>query len=338
MPRRLRESLQWARRALKDEVLGFTFRSPLQSVPTAGPKDSLEYYLYSDSLSWDIMRLDPAGVPVCRGRLWTEAYCPGYIAWYGLINLGHHLRQRRRDSLSVFLSQVEWLEKSAVEGRSGAAVWPSTIEWQEGRHRLRAPWASAFNQGLALSALVRGYRMTGRSALLDLCCHGADVFRYDVEDGGLRSRCHDSTLYTEYPGYAPPGVLDGILWSLLGLYDVAVESERDDIMRLFREGVDGVRACLPEWDYRSKWSWYGDKEYLSPPLWHAEHCLMLDILGRLANDRTLVAFAEKWNPGRLTAADRLEIYVTFLLTKNMSRLRHRTWRQKTVIGTVDPAG
>ncbi len=64
--------------ALREEVLGFRFDYPLEIVSQAGPKESLEYYLYSDRLSWDVMRLDEVGIPrVWRRKVYRPDSLPG---------------------------------------------------------------------------------------------------------------------------------------------------------------------------------------------------------------------------------------------------------------------
>jgi hypothetical protein len=73
------ESLRYAVRALRSEFLQFRFDYPIEIDPDAGPKESLHYYLYSDGLSWDIMSMDPTGVPRVRTRLAGVIYKPAYI-------------------------------------------------------------------------------------------------------------------------------------------------------------------------------------------------------------------------------------------------------------------
>ena len=98
--------LRHAARAMREEVMDFRFEYPLEIVPNAGPKQSLEYYLYSDRLSWGVMRLDSAGIPRVWGRVTGPVYRPGFIAWWGLVNLGHYLRHRDQVSRDVFLNQL----------------------------------------------------------------------------------------------------------------------------------------------------------------------------------------------------------------------------------------
>ena len=176
-------------------------------------------------------------------------------------------------------------------------------------------------QGVVISALVRAYRVTGDKELLALCNHAADVFEKNIEDGGVRSSEQGWTLYEEYPGYPLARVLDGFLVSLLGLYDLAIETGRVDVQRLFDQGISGLRQTLDYWNFRGKWSWYGARVYLCPSHYHKFNWVLLSILGRLTRDETLTHCADLWSRNGRTVADKIEIFSMFALTKNLARLR-----------------
>lgn len=322
------EGWRCAIRALRKEILEFRFDYPLQIVPQGADKDSLHYHLYGDSLAWEALRLDADGIPQAWYRSTGSVYWPSYIAWYGLVQLGHFLRHGDRRYVSVFLKQVSWLERNAVVRSDGAVVWPMNFDYPVGPILLKAAWISAYTQGLVISALVRAWRLTKRPRLLELLKSSANVFGLDVEDSGVRVLLDGHALYTEVPGGAPPGILDGFMTSLLGLYDLQAETGDPVVRRLFDEGIEGLKYALPRWDYRNKWSWYGCRAYLSPPAYHYQNCLLLEILARLSRQPVLAEYAQRWNPHHLSALGRTEIYLRFVLTKNQSRLRHRTWRQK----------
>jgi hypothetical protein len=97
---------------------------------------------------------------------------------------------------------------------------------------------------------------------------------------------------------------------------------------LVEEGIEGLKYALPRWDYGNKWSWYGCRAYLSPPAYHNQNCLLLEVLAGLSREPRMAEYAHQWSPKRLSALGRTEIYLGFVLTKNVNRLRHRTWRQK----------
>jgi len=324
--------LKCAFRTLYEEVAEFRFDYPLMTAPEAGPKESLYYYLYRYSKTprcRSVMRFDPNGIRQEWSRVTGVVYRPASVAMHGLSNLGHYLRSGNRAYLNVFLNQVNWLEQHAVIRTDGAVVWPHDFDLQEGPVLLRAPWVSANVQGFVISALVRGWRITRGPRLLELLKRSSRVFELDCESNGIRVRAEGHILFTETPGLPAPGIMDGFMRSLLGLYDLYVEIGDPKVYELFRQGVDGLRYFLPRWDYRKKWSMYSNRDYLCPPAYHCLNRMLLTVLARLTGDVQFAEYAEAWDPAHLSPLDRTEIYFAFLLTKNACRLRYRTWRQNT---------
>lgn len=321
---------------LYGEIAEFRFDYPLVIVPEAGPNDSLHYYWYKYSKIppyRPVMRLDSNGIPRVWNRVTGVAYRPAFVAMYGLNNLSHYLRGRGQAYLDVFLNQVEWLEEHAIIRADGAVVWPHDFDLREGSVLLRAPWLSANVQGLVISALVRGWRITRRPRLLELLKGSARVYHLDWEDNGIRIGSEGHVVYTEFPGVPAPGVMDGFMTSLLGLYDLYVETGDPAVKELFEEGTKGLRHFLPRWDYRKKWTVYSNRCYLCPPGYHYLNRVLLSALARVTGDSCFAEYAEAWDPDRLSTLDQVEIYLAFLLTKNACRLKHRTWRQRARIGT-----
>ena len=313
-------ALGWAWRAVRNELLAFRFRYPVESISGAGAKDSLRYHVYSERLFVDAMEIDGDGVPRQRSRLFGISYNPAYVAWYGLLALDEAVRTADATRVGRFLAQVQWLEREAVV-RGDAVVWPYTFDWREGHCDLKAPWISAMAQGLAMSVLVRGARVTGRKELLDLARAATRVFERGIDEGGVVTRDGHHVLYEEYPGRPLPRVLDGFLFSLLGLYDVAVETDDVGIWQLFRSGVTGLVAALESWNYRGKWSWYGSHGYLCPPQYQALNAALLEGLAGLTGEPRLAWYAQRWKAVNLSFWDKVEIFTVFLITKNGARLR-----------------
>ena len=290
-------------------------------VPQAGPADSLYYYVRSKFLFLDDLDFDDAGIARKRYRAQGPQYNPLFIAWWGLVNLDKFLLDDDKDGLQEFLTQVNWLAANAVEREGDQVVWPCYFYWQEGLARLSSPWISAMYNGVVISALVRAYRITKEEKLLDLCERGTRIFELPIGKGGVRTVEGDVALYEEYPIYPLPRVLDGFLFSLLGLYDLAMQTGSDRVRRLFDDGVTGAKHMLSSWDYRGKWSWYGTHGYLCPPHYHKLNGLLLLILAELTKDRQLAEAGARWNPTRLSRSDKAEIYLMYAMTKNLARLR-----------------
>jgi len=86
--------------------------------------------------------MDPTGVPRARNRRTGVVYKPAYIVWWGLVNLGHFLRQHDEPSRIAFLRQVDWLEANAVIRSDGSVVWPNNFDCLQAKTLLKAPWIS----------------------------------------------------------------------------------------------------------------------------------------------------------------------------------------------------
>jgi len=317
----LSHSLFYAARALRRELFGFRFDYPIEKIQEAGPVDSLHYYVSSDRLFLDDLEFDRHGIAMKHYRVQGLQYNPLFIAWWGLVNLEQYLRVKEDKFLQNFLIQVEWLRTNAVEREDGVAVWPCYFGWQEGRARLASPWISAMYQGVVISALIRAYRITGDKGFLSLCERATRVFERNIQDGGVRTIEGGQVLYEEYPVYPLPRVLDGFLFSLLGLYDLYVQTGDAGVKRLITEGVQGLLSQLDSWNYRNKWSWYGTHGYLCPPHYHKVNCLLLTVLGNLTGEKALLQLSERWDVRNRSVLDKLEIFLVFMVTKNLARLR-----------------
>lgn len=313
--------LPWALAAMGNELFRFRFAFPIDLVDDAVRPGTHRYYVHSEALFSDHLRCDGAGVVVNAYRAQGPQYNPAFIAWFAFTSLERYSRSLEPTHLESFHAQVRWLRENAVARPDGTTVWQYGFDWQEGRCLMKAPWISAMSQGLGISALVRAFRLTRDAGLLSLCERSARVFERSIEEGGVRTREGGRVLYEEYPGYPLPRVLDGFLFSLLGLYDLGQELQGGGIRRLFEEGIDGLKSRLADWDYRGKWSWYGTHGYLCPPHYHRLNGTLIQVLGRLTGDPLLMRYGETWARRRLSYLDKAEIFALFAVTKNLARLR-----------------
>jgi heparosan-N-sulfate-glucuronate 5-epimerase len=321
-PNRVLEPIRWLVRALWSEVFGFRFAYPIEMVPQAGPRHSLHYYVFSERLFFDTMQLDDAGVPLHRARTLGTFYNPAYVAWYGLMALEQSLRRGERQD-KRFQVQVDWLLKNAVRRSDASVVWPFPVDVREGECFLEAPWVSAMTQGLVLSVLVRAHRMAiGGDSILPLARAALGVFFHRVEEGGVRTLEDGQVLYEEYPGYPLPRVLDGFLFSLLGQYDLWVETEDPLAQQLFQEGVAGLVSQIQFWNYKDRWTWYGSHGYLCPPHYHTLNRMLLAALGDATGESALASAARSWDPGRLSLTKQWCLFATFVLLKQWSRAKN----------------
>ena len=322
--------LRLAALALYDEAIDFRFSYPLMLIPDAGPKNSLHYYTFKyapNPPKRTVVRFDSKGIVQIWGRVTGQTYRAAFIAAHALHNLESYLLSKVPKHLEIFLSHVDWLVQHAVRRRDGAIVWHHDFTYREGPVNLESPWISANTQGLVISALVRAWRHARDPRILQLLERSTRIFELDCVEDGVRVRADGHTVYAELPSLAAPGIMDGFMRSLLGLYDLYEETGEASIARLFEEGVAGLRYFLPLWDYRNKWSMYSNREYLCPPNYHCLNRMLLSVIANLTGDQILYRYARAWDPDNLSALDRAEIYLAFLWTKNACRVRYRSWRQ-----------
>jgi len=320
------KSVPYALRALQRELFGFRFDCPIQAIPEAGQVHSLHYYVYSDRLFLDDLEFDRDGIPMKHYRLQGRQYNPLFIGWWGLINLERYLKTRDEEYLKKFFCQVEWLKSNALTRDDGAVVWPCYFEWQEGMCTLKSPWISAMYQGIVISALIRAYRLEGDKRLLALSEQASRVFEKSIDDRRMRTIQQGRVLYEEYPGYPLARVLDGFLFSLLGLFDLWVETQNARVRQLFDDGVQGLLHTIEFWNYRNKWSWYGSHGYLCPPHYHQLNRLLLMVLANITGEVRLRWYAHKWDPLQLSRLERARLFVVFVMLKNWSRMKFWTRR------------
>jgi hypothetical protein len=312
--------------SLKQQLIDFRFDYPLEFIPNSGTRDSLSYYMYGDELSWKLLRLDSSGIAQAWYRMTGLQYWPGYIAWYGLVHLGRYLREERKSDLAIFLHQAQWLEDNATVRDDGSVVWSMNFDYPVCGVIEKAPWISAHAQGFCISALVRAWRITRKLSLYQLLERSSEVFLQDHRNGGIRVPLAQGALYTETPGGPIPGILDGFLTSLLALHDLFVETGSPQVQQLFEDGITGLKAYLPQWNYQGKWSWYGSREYLCSPAYHAVNRLLLLALSEVTRDAGLRDYALKWDIRRLSLTDRIEIYCRYNWGQVAIRVKNRSWQ------------
>lgn len=103
-------------------------------------------------------------------------------------------------------------------------------------------------QGQAISLLVRVYLATGRSRHLLAAVRALRPLRRSVRRGGLTARLNGRPWYEEYPTSPPSFVLNGFMFTLLGLHDLAAVAPRSAAPSLYRQGLRTLVASLRLYD------------------------------------------------------------------------------------------
>ena len=153
-----------------------------------------------------------------------------------------------------FFAQIDWL----VSHQQPDGRWLYTFHIGT----MPVPWWSAMAEGQGISVMLRAYSVTGDSTYLVVLDRARSTFDRPIADLGVTSALTVSgrqlTVYEEYlPGYRD-NVLNGWLYSLVGLYECAIYL--GDPVCLYDltaadRGLAAVQALLPYYDTGS-WSRY----------------------------------------------------------------------------------
>lgn len=154
--------------------------------------------------------------------------------------------------LAKFFYGVDWLLRQQDRATGG---WPIPVARSLADNLLKLPsgWLSAMAQGQAMSALVRAYGQTRRREYIDAAVRATAPFGRLSSEGGVVARFMDRyNWYEEYPTTPPCFVLNGFIYALVGLYDVAAAAPPGDgratASRLYVDGLRSLRVMLPLFD------------------------------------------------------------------------------------------
>ncbi len=162
---------------------------------------------------------------------------------------------------AAFLIQIDWLLKNQLrDGR-----WLFNFKWGH----MKPPWWSAMTEGVAMSALLRAYSITGDPYCLSAITKARTTFERDRDhDHGVATPVPVGSktyiVYEEYLGsYGAPNVLNGWIFSMVGLYEAATYLHDDVAMADLTapdRGFAALKVLLPYYD-AGTWTHY----YITTP-------------------------------------------------------------------------
>ncbi|XP_018796093.1 PREDICTED: D-glucuronyl C5-epimerase [Bactrocera latifrons] len=207
------------------------------------------------------------------------------------------------DHMAHFYDAAEWFIHNQ-DLKSGG--WPNPVKRSlNGFPELRAGWLSAMGQGHAISVLARAYYHSGGvKRYLKSAALGLKPFRVYSSEGGVLAQFMDKHYwYEEYPTTPPSFVLNGFIYSLLGLYDLnmtAPASIGREAGQLFNQGMLSLKKMLLLYDTGSGTSYdlrhlsLGTAPNLARDDYHATHVSQLLLLSTIDSDPILMETAERW--------------------------------------------
>jgi len=257
---------------------------------TYNPDDPLAYYLDVADRAHYRGPFDPDGVPLyARGE--QNIHVPVLIAFYALGHLALHRRSGSEDHLTTFLKIADWF----VSRQTADGAWLTSFPRK--KFGLQAGSPSAMIQGLAISTLVRAYRITNEQAYRECAKRALSPFRLDVLKGGVSSFVDEHVFYEEYPTVPPHHVLNGFIYALWGLYDLVRLDDHGEAKSLYDAGLKTLADWLPRFD-TGIWSLYHVSNGMKNPAtvhYHRLHISQLEVMYALSGNDLFNEYAVRWD-------------------------------------------
>ncbi len=253
------------------------------------PDDPLTYYLDQTPKAAYPGPFDDHGLPliVYKGKAKV------FPVATGLFGLGHFESFRKNgseDNLLKFRRVADWF----IENQDESGNW--LTDSQVRKFGICKPWPSAMTQGLAISCLARAFSQFHSEEYLACAIRALEPFYKDVSHGGITSFYGDLVFYDEYPSPSKFHVLNGFIFSLWGLLDLARIANVDKADDLYRNGLNTLSEWLPRFDM-DFWSLYcvskGIRNPASVP-YHRLHIEQMDTMYCITGEEIYKEYRSLW--------------------------------------------
>jgi hypothetical protein len=217
-------------------------------------------------------------------------YNPFFEAYYAL-----QFYQKRNYKVFLYLVKNVTKKSSTLKVRGKEIVlWYYDFIFPP--RACKTHWVSGIAQGIIASLYARAYYLTKNELYRDLCIKSIDGMLTFIEDGGALYRNKGYLWIEEYPIEKPlTHVLNGFVFSLLGLYDAYLITNNEKYLKLFKIFIKVLKNNLVKYDL-ILWSKY-DLFQIADPLYHLLHIILLLGLYRLTHDIVLKNIAMRWMQG-----------------------------------------
>lgn len=237
----------------------------------------------------------------------AKAYNPIVIAHHSMRSWQKYV-SGDKSQLDVFIDNANWLVNNQNEDGS----WQIHHVVTKGKGKTQLPWISGLSQGLGISVLTKAFLETKDSVYVHVAERAINPFTKSLENNGLLFEREGTFSFEEYPmGEYSPGVLNGHLYALFGLYDLNDHIENSTVDSLITIGEEFLVQHIDEFD-AGYWSYYSMQQdrkftnhyHLSSPWYQMLHVAQMKAVYRETGNEDFLIMADTFedqldNPIRL---------------------------------------
>ena len=237
---------------------------------------------------------DDDGLPLC-GFGDKAFYNQIYIIQYGLILHDFILDGRDIKKNTEQLQKcIGWLEAHKEEFKA-TTVWRNNFYLP--RYDLSSGWISSMYQGQIISLYLRyGQLINEEDLYIEKARSIYNFFEIPFEEGGVKRFDANGLLwFEEYPSSEPSFVLNGYIYTLLGIYDLWRASGDIEIKKTIDSCVTTLKSSLHLYD-SGYWSVYDQqKKELATKYYHQNiHIPLMDVLYKLTDEEIFNSYKKRW--------------------------------------------
>ena len=206
------------------------------------------------------------------------------LAQFGLGHFEHYAADGDQQALSVAHSVGDYFV--AAQARANGphlGGWRHEFSYEFGA-ALQPPWLSAMSQGQAASLLARVFAATGDARYAEAAELALRPMRISVEAGGVLGTLDGRPFLEEYPTSPQSHVLNGAIFALWGVRDVALMTRDPETEKLHLDLVSALSATCSRFD-TGGWSRYDlfpeRPKNVSSSFYHQLHISQLNVLQAL---------------------------------------------------------
>ncbi|GEM_PF-3962983 len=234
-------------------------------------------------------RFDEDGVPfVPRGS--ERYYNPLVVARYALKMLAISADRERPEAAEIARKMLAPL----VAAGEATGAWGPGPRPEQMSHET----PSCLTQGVVLSAIIRLAGSDPDERTRAMIERGAERLLAPMEHGGARSSLSGGDFLEEFPRVPPSHVLNGCVYGLFGLYDLADGFGHAQAAEAATLIESTLERTIERFVTRFGWSRYALNVYSHAPLasihYHRYHIVMTRVLAARTGSAALAEVADRW--------------------------------------------
>ena len=206
------------------------------------------YPIVVERLVWDRVTFDEDGVPKVQYSDGLK-YVPTTAFHWGLLSYS----KWKMTGEDMYFQNAYDIATWALENQTGDGAWNWYFDYNFSGGvlgELKSGWASAMTQGLGMSFLARMYYETNDTRFRIAALDAIKPLQKSVNNGGVMRQLNDNLVWYEL--YPTPDngsfVLNGFIYSLIGLYDNWKILDSDSSMQMYKKGIETLNLSLSYFD------------------------------------------------------------------------------------------